>query len=168
MKSDLRSNFWGSTSLPAPSALVVTMWADLGCPAVPSPICLGFAPMTSRCLGGRADLCRVGGERGNFLGFWFSEMPGRTSTGWLFLENNKIWRGPKKSSFFGLGKNCALWNQSCVVQNSRHDAKQIAFTWFSLDQFDRVAIFGILFRVGYAAKLTKDYGWQQSELDGES
>ena len=84
---------------------------------MPSPICLGFAPMTSRCLGGRADLCRVGGEGGNFLGFWFSEMPGRTSTGWLFLENNKIWRGPKKSSFFGLGKNCALWNQSCIVQN---------------------------------------------------
>ena len=55
-----------------------------------------------------------------------------------------------------------------LYRTGGHDAKQIAFTWFSLDQFDWVAIIGILFRVGYAAKLTKDYGWQQSELDGES
>ena len=55
-----------------------------------------------------------------------------------------------------------------LYRTGGHDAKQIAFTWFSLDQFDRVALFGILFRVGYAAKLTKDYGWQQSELGRES
>ena len=58
----------------------------------------------------------------------------------------------------------------CLVRyrTGGRDANQIAFTWFSFDPFDPVAIFGILFRVGYAAKLTKDYGRKQNELDLES
>ena len=75
---------------------------------------------------------------------------------------------PKKVHSLCWAKTVSFEISLVLYRTGGHDANQIAFTWFSFDPFDPVAIFGILFRVGYAAKLTKDYGWQQSELDRES
>ena len=93
-------------------------------------------------------------------------MEGKGAISWDFdsARNNKIW----KVNSSGWAKTVSFEISLVLYRTGGHDANQITFTWFSLDPFDRVAIFGILYRVGYAAKLTKDYGWQQSELDGES
>ena len=64
----------------------------------------------------------------------------------------------QKSLFFGLGKKISL----VLYRTGGRDANQIAFTWFSFDPFDQVAIFGILFRVRYAAKLTNSQ-WVATE-----
>ena len=85
-----------------------------------------------------------------------------------FLKTIRYGEAQKKVHSSGGAKTVSFKISLVLYRTGGHDANQIAFTWFSFDPFDPVAIFGILFRVGYAAKLTKDYGWQQSELDGES
>ena len=117
MKSDLRSNFWGSTSLQAPSALVVTMCADLG---VALPCLRPFVLVLHRW---HPDVWEEGQTSAGLEGkgaiswdFDSARCLGEPLLVDSFLKTIRFGVA-QKSSFFGLGKNCALWNQSCVVQN---------------------------------------------------
>ena len=85
-----------------------------------------------------------------------------------FLKTIRYGEAQKKVHSLGWAKTVSFQISLVLYNTGGPDANRIAFTWFSFDLFDPVAIFGILFRVGYAAKLKKDYGWQQSELGRES
>ena len=84
-----------------------------------------------------------------------------------FLKTIRYGEAQKKVHSLGWAKtvpfeiSLVLYRTPGMMQNK---SRSHGFLWTN----SIVAIFGILFRVGYAAKLTKDYGWQQSELDGES
>ena len=74
---------------------------------------------------------------------------------------------PKKVHSLGWAKTVSFEISLVLYRTGGHDANQIAFTWFSFDPFDQVAIFGI-YAVFMLLNSQTHNGWQQSELNGES
>ena len=99
---------------------------------MPSPICLGFAPMTSRCLGGRADLCRVGGEGAISWDFDSARCLGEPLLVDSFLKTIRYGEAQKKVHSLGWAKtvpfeiSLVLYRTPGMMQNK---SRSHGFLW---------------------------------------